>query len=72
MKTFDKNTIRTMTQDDLTTTPSLSESIDLIKWTLVDAIEMNPETKDEIQEAWSTILERVHTNERVHSNGKSS
>ena len=59
MKTFDKNTIRTMTQDDLTPTPSLSDAIGLIKWTLVDAIEMNPETKDEIQEAWTTILERV-------------
>jgi len=40
-------------------TRALKEAIDLIKWTLVDAIEMNPDTEDEIQEAWNTILERV-------------
>ena len=63
MKTFDKNTIRTMTQSDLNTTQSLSEAIDLIKWTLVDAIEMNPETKEEIQEAWSQIVEKVNSSD---------
>ena len=63
MKTFDKNTIRHMTQSDLNTTPSLSEAIDLIKWTLVDAIEMNPGTEDEIQEAWSQIVERVNSSD---------
>jgi len=41
-------------------TRALKEAIDLIKWTLVDAIEMNPETKEEIQEAWTTLLENVN------------
>ena len=66
MKTFDKNTIRTMTQSDLNTTPSLSElseAIQLIRWTLVDACEMNPETKEEIQEAWSQIVEKVNSSD---------
>jgi len=40
-------------------TRALKEAIDLIKWTLVDAIEMNPESKDEIQEAWTTLLESI-------------
>lgn len=40
-------------------TRELKEALDLIRWTLVDAIEMNPETKDEIQEAWAKIVERL-------------
>ena len=40
-------------------TRALKEAIDLIKWTLVDAIEMNPESKDEIQDAWSLIIESI-------------
>ena len=37
----------------------LKESIDLIKWTLVDAIELNPEMGKEIETAWSKILENL-------------
>jgi len=58
MKTFDKNTIRNLTQDDLSTS-TLSEAINLIKWTLVDAIEMNPESREEVQDAWAMIVERL-------------
>ena len=37
----------------------LKEAIDLIKWTLVDAMEMNPESAEEIQSAWSRIVESI-------------
>ena len=40
-------------------TTELKEAIDLIKWTLVDAIEMNPDTSEEIQRAWSVIVEKL-------------
>jgi hypothetical protein len=37
----------------------LKEALDLIKWTLVDAIEMNPDTAEEIQRAWIVITEQL-------------
>ncbi len=40
-------------------TTELKEAIDLIKWTLVDAIEMNPDTSKEIEDSWKVILERI-------------
>jgi len=37
----------------------LKEAIDLVYWTLVDAIEMNPDMSKEIEDSWKVILERV-------------
>ena len=45
--------------DDMDEVSELKEAIDLIKWTLVDAIEMNPDTAEEVESAWKMILERV-------------
>lgn len=41
----------------------LKEAIDVLYWTLVEACEMNPDMKNEIQSAWSTILDEVDKNE---------
>ena len=37
----------------------LKEALDLIRWTLVDACEMNPDSKEEIESAWALIVERI-------------
>jgi hypothetical protein len=41
----------------------LKEALDLIKWTLVDACEMNPEMEKEILEAWSLIVSQLKESE---------
>jgi len=40
-------------------TTELKEAIDLVYWTLVDAIEMNPDMSKEIEDSWKVILERI-------------
>ena len=44
---------------DMDEVSELKGAIDLIKWTLVDAMEMNPETAAEIESAWTLILENI-------------
>jgi len=40
-------------------TTQLKEAIDLLYWTMVDAMEMNPESTREIEEAWSLVMEEI-------------
>ena len=41
----------------------LKEAIDLVYWTLVDAIEMNPDMSREIEDSWKVIIERIKGSE---------
>lgn len=41
----------------------LKEAIDLVYWTLVDAIEMNPDMSTEIEDSWKVIIEKIKESE---------
>ena len=37
----------------------MKEAIDLLYWTLVDAVEMNPDMGEEVDRAWNLVLEKI-------------
>ena len=47
-------TTKTLTDD------TLQESLDLIYWTVVDAVEMNPDCAEEINAAWQLIMDNLN------------
>jgi len=51
-------TTETLTDD------TLHEALDLMYWTVVDAIEMNPESGQEIESAWQLIMNNLRGSEQ--------
>ena len=46
------------------TDDTLQEALDLMYWTVVDAIEMNPESGQEIESAWQLIMNNLRGSEQ--------
>ena len=40
--------------------PEVQESVDLLCWIVMEAIEMNPDSAEEIESAWSVVMKQIN------------